>query len=296
VKAEKLPNEKVRVIFVVEDSGIGIADDQRQEILLAFKQIECVSQRDYGGTGLGLAIVSRMVKLMGGQISIDSQPGIGTTFTFYLDLVAVEDNEVQMEDEPERSLHWRKQPLILLAEDNSINQEVATTYLNHLGCKVVSVSDGYGAVYKVRDQNFDLILMDCQMPRMNGYEATRRIQAVENETKRTTIVSLTAHITNQDRQKCFDVGMDDYMGKPYRMSNLKDLLSKWQQPMMARQDLPAPRKNSNQDSVSVLQDHDALKDLHDFRNVMSGAIGGIELALLSIDDTRECKIFLQNAF
>jgi two-component system sensor histidine kinase RpfC len=295
VKTKKLAGEKVRVIFVIEDSGIGIADDQLEEIFLPFKQIEFANHRDFGGTGLGLAIVSRLVKLMGGEIRVDSQLGVGTTFTFYLDLAVVEDDEIIMKDKPEKGIYWRRRPVILLAEDNSINQEVATTYLNHLGCEVVTVSDGYGAVEKVRDHRFDLILMDCQMPRMDGYEATRRIRALESETKRTTIVALTAHITNQDRQKCFEVGMDDYMGKPYRISNLKDLLYRWLQPMVILQDSHAPQKASIPDNESIQPDHDALINLHDFRNAMSGAIGGVELALLSIDDTKECERLLKDA-
>lgn len=295
VTAKKLPGDKVRVIFVVEDSGIGIADDQLEKIFLPFKQIEFANHKDFGGTGLGLAIVSRLVKLMGGKISVDSQFGIGTTFTFHLDLAVVEDNEIQMKDETENSIYWRRQPVVLLAEDNSINQEVATTYLKHLGCKVVSVPDGYGAVDKVREHGFDLILMDCQMPRMDGYEATRRIRTLESKTKRTPIVALTAHITNQDRQKCFEVGMDDYMGKPYRISNLKDLLHRWLQPMVILHDSHAPRKASIPDNDSIQPDHDALIDLHDFRNAMSGAIGGVELALLSIDDTIECERLLKDA-
>jgi two-component system sensor histidine kinase RpfC len=295
VTSDDLPENRVRVFFAIEDSGIGIAKDHLEEIFLPFKQIELTDYRAFGGTGLGLAIVARLVRLMGGKINVDSEPGVGTTFTFYLDLIIASDDEIQLEDAPEKGIHWQRHPVILLAEDNSINQEVAATYLNHLGCKVVSVSDGYGALDMVQNNDFDLILMDCQMPRMDGYEATRQIRAFENENKRNTIVALTAHITNQDRQKCFDVGMDDYMGKPYRISNLKQLLCKWLQPIIAAQELRNPVENSNLEEKLIPTDRDSSTNLHDFRNAMSGAIGGVELALMHIDDPRKCENLLIKA-
>jgi two-component system sensor histidine kinase RpfC len=295
VRSETLPGEKTRVFFAVEDSGIGIAEDHLEEIFQPFKQVEFVDHRAFGGTGLGLAIAARLINLMGGEMGVDSQVGVGTTFTFHLDLTTVDGSPEPVALDSETSLSWKRQPSILLAEDNSINQEVATTYLNHLGCKVVVVSDGLGAVDQAGRNDFDLILMDCQMPRMDGYEATKQIRALEGERKRTTIIALTAHITNQDRQKCFAVGMDDYMGKPYRVGNLKNLLCKWLHPMTTSDKASEPGAGSTHENESVRQNRETSKALHDFRNAMSGAIGGVELALLHIDDTRKCKRFLHHA-
>jgi CheY-like chemotaxis protein len=201
-----------------------------------------------------------------------------------------EEKNIREKPQSLRSISWHRAPSILLAEDNAVNQEVAATYLEHLGCQVVIAGDGRKALKHCESTVFDLIFMDCQMPNLNGYEATRRIREIENNDKRNIIIALTAHSTSEDRNKCIEAGMNDYMGKPYRLETLQDIIIKWLPSLIkelheAGSALPQnllPTEAPNQ--YSKKQPY-----YHDMRNILAGALGNVELALLKIEDSAQAK-------
>jgi CheY-like chemotaxis protein len=205
------------VRFSVRDTGNGIPPDQLQRIFRPFEQVDGSSARRHGGTGLGLSISARLVELMGGRIWVDSKPGLGSTFHFTVTLQRI--------DQPAQAVPARlpvrgtNRPLrtlrILLAEDNSVNQRLVSRILERRGHSVEIAAHGRQAVEALAAQSFDLILMDVQMPIMDGFEATAAIRARELESgAHTPIVALTAHAMSGDQQRCVQAGMDAYLTKP----------------------------------------------------------------------------------
>lgn len=297
VSSEILSSNMARLSFNVNDTGIGIAAENIKSIFLPFKQIRSEGSDIFSGTGLGLTISSRLVKLMGGEIQVESKPDVGTTFSFYIDVPIVPQNKIQKRGLQKIRLHWNRKPQILLVEDNTTNQEVAKSYLKQLGCEVQIAGDGFEAVELVRKNIFDLIFMDCQMPKMDGYESTRKIRSLEHDHNKNIIIALTAHITKLDREKCFEVGMDDYIGKPYNFETLQQCLSKWLDSLVMSEDMPKstkkmfPKKEINE-SNNTTQNN---KTLHELRNELGKVIGGVELAIISQEDPIECERRLQTA-
>jgi signal transduction histidine kinase/ligand-binding sensor domain-containing protein/CheY-like chemotaxis protein len=204
--------------FEVSDTGIGIPEKARALIFEAFRQADGSTSRTYGGTGLGLAICSRLVRLMGGDITVESQVGSGSIFSFWVKAreVSGPSNNGALESanftqRAARSLH------ILLAEDNLVNQKVATALLKNRGHRVEVVGNGLLAVERSRQQAFDLILMDLQMPEMDGWDATRKIRECDrvSGSTRVPILALTAHAMNHAQEKCMEAGMDGVIVKPF---------------------------------------------------------------------------------
>ena len=189
---------------------------------------------------------------------------------------------------------WQRQPVVLLVEDNEINREVAVNLLEYLGCEVFTAENGLSALKTVETKDFDILLMDCQMPLMDGYEATRRIREISDNHAKIPIIALTAHITNQDREKCFEAGMVDYMGKPYRVETLELLLRKWMSALIAGDDA------RNIDTVPADEDEDGQdKDtsreiVHDLHNALTGIMGGAELALIYQNEPNQLEKQLKN--
>ena len=291
VTADKLRNARNRLTFVIEDTGPGIARENLNDIFSPFKQIQSAKNGTKGGTGLGLAIASRLINLMEGEIKVESQLGLGTRFSFYIDVTTTSSREIQACTPAQKGIRWRKTPLILLVEDNAINQEVAITYLGLLGCEVLSAADGVEALDLMAGNTFDLILMDCQMPRMDGYETTRKIRETEADGNGNTIIALTAHITNEDRNKCLAAGMDDYMGKPYQVDTLKRILHKWLAPLITSQEMPPSSDPGELPKAPAKAGLTPAKSrtVHELRNALSGVIGGVELALLAPEDPDNCE-------
>lgn len=209
----------------VEDTGIGIADEDKIRLFNAFEQLDNSSSRKYSGTGLGLAIARRLAELMGGSIGVRSTPGVGSVFWFTVALEPAEELPEPSGSLPVAGLD-RSRLRLLVAEDNSINRRVTVLQLKKLGYRVESVNDGEEAVQAWRDRGHDLILMDCQMPGVDGYEATRRIRR-QVERHQPIIIALTAHAHDYERRRTVKAGMDDYLSKPVNGHRLQQVLDHW---------------------------------------------------------------------
>ncbi|MBI9078766.1 MAG: transporter substrate-binding domain-containing protein [Pseudodesulfovibrio sp.] len=215
-----------RLFIEVSDTGIGIPHDKLDSIFVPFTQVDGSHTRRYGGTGLGLSIVSKLVLLMGGHLTMDSLEGSGTTVGFTAKVELVTSKEASHGLEYINGI--RPAYRVLLAEDDRINRITATRFLQKLGHDVVAVENGWLAVEALRHGDFDLVLMDIQMPEMNGLEATVAIrQNIELGGKaRVPIVALTAHVMEGDRDRCFAAGMNDYLSKPVEVPALAAMLER----------------------------------------------------------------------
>jgi PAS domain S-box-containing protein len=216
--------------FEVKDTGIGISPDVLEKIFNPFSQADDSSTRNYGGAGLGLTIANHLIQMMNGSLYVKSDPGKGSKVWFTLQLEQARVGQA----EPEPAAPLLKEPRfsgkILLVEDNPVNQEVARGMLEHYGCGVETASDGKQAVETFSSASFDLVFMDCQMPKMDGYAASREMRKLEASRKgtfRTPIIALTAQAMEGDEEKCLAAGMDAYMSKPFKPETLQDILSRW---------------------------------------------------------------------
>ena len=230
-KLEESPDD-VLLRCEVQDSGIGISPEEQQRLFVAFEQADGSMTRKYGGTGLGLVISRRLAELMGGDIGLVSTVGQGSTFWFIVRLGKANESAVPSaptfaEESAEQQLktHYAGSR-ILLAEDEPINQEVSRGLLEDVGLTVELAEDGALAVAMAQRSHYDLILMDMQMPHMNGVEATRVIRALPGYAK-TPILAMTANAFDEDRKVCIEAGMDDHLGKPVVPEALYETLLKW---------------------------------------------------------------------
>ena len=235
-------NEGDALVLSVEirDTGIGISKSSISGIFDSFSQADMSTTRKFGGTGLGLAITKQLCELMGGEISVASILGQGSTFRFRVKLASPSPGEETTcketsSEKPTSVTHIETQPSrfklnVLLAEDNAINQQVMLAMLTNLGVDVDVANDGVEAIdnlIKPKAKHYDLIFMDCQMPNLDGYETTRRIREghAGDENKNIPIVAITAHAMDSEKQKCLDSGMDEYLTKPIDLLSLKALLA-----------------------------------------------------------------------
>jgi CheY-like chemotaxis protein len=209
----------------VRDTGIGIAPDKVEAVFEPFTQADGSMTRRYGGTGLGLTITAQLVRLMGGEISVRSDVGNGATFAFTLRLglpSAAESATAPVEAQPDAGSDAGRKLRILVTEDNLVNQRLIGRLLQKWGHDVTIVSSGDRAVAATASDRFDLVLMDVQMPGMDGFDATRAIRARERNTgDRLTIIAITAHAMKGDRERCLDAGMDGYVSKPVEAAELR---------------------------------------------------------------------------
>jgi len=213
----------VDVQFTVKDTGIGISPQVQQAIFEPFTQADSSTTRRYGGTGLGLAICRRLITLMGGSLDLTSEPGRGSTFVFTVSFPVVARAAAPARPAQDRITISRKRLQILLVEDNVVNQKVAMRLLERMGHRIDIAPDGQQAVAAVQVVHYDLVLMDCQMPVMDGYAATAAIRSLECG-KHLPIVAMTAHAMPEDRRRCLEAGMDEYLAKPISADKLYDLL------------------------------------------------------------------------
>ncbi|NOI23238.1 ATP-binding protein [Vibrio mediterranei] len=211
--------------FSVADTGIGISRSAQKKLFQPFTQADRSSSRNYEGTGLGLAICKRLVELMGGSISLKSEVGEGTTFFGFLP-VGIE--EVDEKERVQQNLDIIAQDFsalkVLVVDDIKMNQVVITKMLSKVGITPDLAVNGLEAVEHATNQQYDIIFMDCRMPVMDGFEATKRLR---DASYAKPIVALTAGTTREERQTCYDVGMDDILSKPYTAKDLTLTLSKW---------------------------------------------------------------------
>lgn len=219
--------ENVRLEFCVRDTGIGIQEDKRSMIFDRFTQVDGSHSREFGGTGLGLAISKGLVELMNGRIWVDCSGESGSAFHFTCDLM--ENHSIEQEGVVISSSELQgtetKALRILVAEDDPISRLLIERIGRRQGWDMISAENGEIAVELFKTRYFDAVLMDIQMPVMDGYEATRIIREIEGERKHTRIIALTAHALHNDDTKCFEAGMDAYMTKPINVSNLIEVLS-----------------------------------------------------------------------
>jgi signal transduction histidine kinase/CheY-like chemotaxis protein/HPt (histidine-containing phosphotransfer) domain-containing protein len=230
----------IEIRFAVSDTGIGISEEAQQRLFQPFTQADSSTTRKYGGTGLGLAISKQLVGFMGGEIGVKSEPGKGSTFWFTVPLekqTAAESQPDGLKSQPNSapapsaappsSREHREQIRILIAEDNAINREVVVLQLQRANYKADTVTNGREALEALEKNSYDIVLMDCQMPEMDGYQATKEIRRREGEAKHTVIIAMTAYALPEDREACLAAGMDDYISKPIRQHELAAVLERW---------------------------------------------------------------------
>lgn len=211
-------NQRITLEFAVSDTGIGIAPQEQQRIFESFAQAHDQIHMQYGGTGLGLAIVSKLVALMQGTVRLESEPGSGATFVFTAIFGISEYQPTVGEDRDQQPPLTKstRRLRILLAEDVPLNQLLAEKVLEGFGYQVDVASDGLSALEHLAKHEYDIILMDLQMPEMDGYEATKQIrQELPAPANKTPIIALTAHALQGEREQCLALGMNDYVSKPF---------------------------------------------------------------------------------
>ena len=227
--------------FAVEDSGIGIAPAMVGKLFQKFSQADSSSVRKYGGTGLGLAISKGLAERMGGAIQVESEPGKGSRFTLSLSLSAAAPPATKHEAPPYRQAE-APAARVLLAEDNPVNAMVALRMLNAIGYSADSVPNGLEVLAALSRNAYDLVLMDCQMPEMDGFETTRRIRG-EYTGAQPAIIAMTANAMDGDRERCLAAGMDDYISKPIVFDEFASRLAVWSQGRKRAEEPSVPRES-----------------------------------------------------
>lgn len=219
--------------FDVIDTGIGMSAEELSRLFRNFSQADASTKRRFGGTGLGLVISQALVQGMGGQIEARSEPGQGSWFSFDLPLHPCDPPAQAPESEALPGPSSASGPLkahVLMAEDNPVNQKLGQLMLERMGCKVTLAGDGREAVERARAERFDLILMDIQMPEMDGLEAARALRENGGQSKGVPIIAVTANAMASDRAECMAAGMNDFVAKPFKAVELKTCMLRWLDP------------------------------------------------------------------
>jgi len=220
----------VRLRLEVNDTGIGIAEENQRKLFNSFTQADGSTTRKYGGTGLGLAIVRQLVTMMRGRLGVESEEGKGSSFWTEISFEVPHNIEMERASEKKSADVEKLEGNVLLVEDNPVNQIVARKMLEKAGLNYEVVNNGEEALNRLKlSHDFNLILMDCQMPIMDGYEATQALRDLEekNAIDRLPVIAMTANAMEGDKDKCLAAGMDDYISKPVNQQNLKKKLAKW---------------------------------------------------------------------
>jgi PAS domain S-box-containing protein len=288
VSLESQQGELFGLSVTVRDTGIGISPEAQEHIFDAFSQADGSTTRKYGGTGLGLAIVKQLVALMGGHIDLRSAPGAGSTFKFNAYFKRCDSVQRSLSSSAEESgidtetfVHPTRGPeqvRILLVEDNPVNREVACGMLETFHYRIDTAENGREALAAVERAEYSLIFMDCQMPEMDGFTATRLIREreaksaqeshvnVDRSVSHVPIVALTAHAMEGDRELCLAGGMDDYLTKPFTLSQLEEVLARWvpkkrfSQVEGAGVSPSAPLRGNGKQTLEIPQQKEAQKD------------------------------------
>jgi CheY-like chemotaxis protein len=219
---ESETEEVIYVRFTIEDSGIGIPEDQLENIFEPFKQVSGEANRKYAGTGLGLTIVKDLVELQGGVVNVKSAPGLGTTFQIIIPAQRLKPESVSTVHELLPRQTHNATTKVLLVEDHELNRQLAFKLISDFGFEVQLSHNGKDAIERVKSNRYDIILMDLQMPEVDGYAATKYMR--DRLRISTPIVAVTAHSAKGEREKCIDLGMNDYLTKPYRAQELYNVI------------------------------------------------------------------------
>ncbi|MEP0870037.1 ATP-binding protein [Trichocoleus desertorum AS-A10] len=219
----------VTLHFSVQDTGIGLASEDQSRIFEPFTQVETSATRQYEGTGLGLTICRKIVRLMGGDIGVESTLGQGSTFWFTapLELAPSQPQKLATQAVGNVSTYAIPTARILVVEDTPLNQMLTIKMLQKLGYQADAVNNGQEALDQLAATSYDIVLMDCQMPVLDGYEATRRLRQRQGQEHYPVIIGVTAYAMVGDQEKCLAAGMDDYLSKPIKMKDLSNLLERW---------------------------------------------------------------------
>ncbi|WP_337872117.1 ATP-binding protein [Ignavibacterium sp.] len=280
VEVAGLNGSKIKIISSIEDTGIGIPADKLSELFKPFSQVDGSEGKKFGGTGLGLVICKEFLNLMEGDIRVESEQGVGTKFTFHFFVDPALSNILGKKDSSDKNLktipmeslssqldkalvEQRKRFRILLAEDNLINQKVAIRTLNSFGYQVDAVLNGEQAVSEHKSKRYDLILMDIQMPEVDGYTATKMIRKLDPPLNSVPIIALTAHALLGDKEKCLVAGMNDYISKPVVAKEIIQIIDKYL----------GIHKNKPQGDKKVI---DKASDLFDFDRLNQVSLGDKE--------------------
>lgn len=264
----------VRLLFSVQDTGIGISSNGQKKLFQSFTQVDASTTREYGGTGLGLAICKQLVEMMGGEIGVESETGKGSTFWFtakfnqsisssqeyLLDSTPQKQNITIASTDEQRLVDKLK---ILVAEDNVVNQQVIVNQLNILGHEADCADNGSEALAMLSKQNYDLVLMDCQMPVLDGYTATQELRRIEGNSH-TVVIALTANAMPADRNQCLAAGMDDYISKPVSLDALAAILERWTTKQRVDKQLPVHRELG--DDLTITNYHAPITNIDTTRS------------------------------
>ncbi len=279
-------DNNVRILFEIEDSGVGIEKAKQDSIFEAFTQADTSTARQYGGTGLGLSICCQIIKMMGGEICLESEFGKGSKFYFEAVFDIAEECS-QEEDSGNVAVKLTSIPdfsdlNILVAEDNPVNQKLISMVLEKLKAKSFITQDGEAAVRAFEQNEFDIILMDCQMPIMDGYSATREIRRIEREKSlgHTPIIALTANIFDEKQKQYSEAGMDDYCAKPIDFKKLVLIMQKYC--------VPTGAINLNKSIGKMAEELQITEDeargfFEDYKTVLSSELKKLDDALLNSD-------------
>jgi len=243
VECIKEEEDLATIQFDVKDTGIGISKESMGNLFQSFNQADASTTRKYGGTGLGLAISKELIKMMDGNIRVESTEGEGSVFSFYICMkivqrievadkehVSLKEDKIYLEESIQSHQHEVKTDVktkILLVEDNEMNRKIMMLMLKKWGMTCDIATNGKEAYMAVRKKEYDIVFMDCQMPMMDGYESTTKIREDEGDLKHTTIIAMTANAMEGDKTKCFEAGMDDYISKPIDFELMFHLVEKY---------------------------------------------------------------------
>lgn len=226
VNAREANEQFTHIDMAVSDTGIGIPIEKQQAIFKKFDQVDSSTSRKYGGTGLGLSITQELVHMMGSQIKVESIIGHGARFFFDLVLPIADEADIPLIETPSKERLHYSGIKALLAEDNLVNQEVISTFLANRSIHVTTVSNGQEALSLLEKRKFDIVFMDCQMPVMDGYDATVALRE-KLQLHDLPVIAITAHAFVDEKQYCLDVGMNDYIAKPIQEAQFDAMLKKW---------------------------------------------------------------------
>jgi signal transduction histidine kinase/CheY-like chemotaxis protein len=230
-KIRNINDNMVKLEFLIKDTGIGIPWDKTEALFKSFSQLDSSMTTTYGGTGLGLVISKKLVEMMKGDIWFESQLGVGSSFYFTIVMELGEekdDNFILLSEEDEKEELNEKQLKLLLVEDNKVSRRIVVEFAKKKGWEITEAENGKEAVDGFQQMTYDAILMDLQLPVIDGFDATRIIRQMETYTnKRTPIIAMTAYALKGDKEKCLEAGMDDYLSKPLKIAEFYNTVKRW---------------------------------------------------------------------